>query len=47
MKAEFNCQILREALIFALVALLKRNNLAAPYIASVGYTLDVITVLPP
>lgn len=46
-KAEFNCQILREAFTLMAVALLNTNSLAAPYMAFVGYTLDVITVLPP
>lgn len=48
MNAEFICQILSDvAVTLVSVALLNKNTLASPYIAFVGYTLDVIVDLPP
>ena len=39
--------ILRDAVTLAPVALLNKKTRAAPLMAFVGYTLEVITLLPP
>lgn len=47
LNAELICHICNDAVIFVSVALLKSNTCASLFTAFVGYTRDVIHVLPP